>query len=106
MLEAWKAVLLLSMVKPLVPPIWLAAVAVGVAALEVMRVLMFQAVTRFPPVVAPEVPTPTNKRSLVPSKYSIKGEQELLGLAPVLILWLSDIAGVVFINPLTAKLRV
>src|SRR6266496_5544326 len=93
------------MEKPLVPPNWLIAVDVGVAVVNVIRVLMFQAVTRFAPVVAPEVPTPTNKRSLVPSKYSNNGEQVLAGLATVVMFRLSDMAGVIFIILVAAKDR-
>src|SRR5579884_1900601 len=83
----------------LVPPRYPVAVAVGVVALLVIRVLMFHMVTRFAPAVLPCCPAPTNRRSLVPSNSSSNGEQAPAGLV-ALFTWTSlNIAGVAFRTP-------
>src|SRR5579871_3364894 len=99
MLEACGSTLLLSIVKPVVPPNSFVAVAAGVAVAEVIRLLMFHIVTKFEPVVPVFTPVPTNSLSLVPSKNSVSGEQVLAGFAAVLMFLLLDIAGVAFITP-------
>ena len=94
------------MLIPLAPPSSFVAVAVGVAALEVIRVAMFHMVIKLAPVVAPNAPTPANKRSLVPSKKDVSGEQIPAGFPAPLMLISFDIAGVVFITPAPVKVIV
>src|SRR5271167_2188598 len=99
MLAACGVKLTLSTVNALVPPHSFAAVLFGTALLDAIRVLTFHSLTRFAPVVAPKFPVPTKIRSVVPSKKSSNGEHVPTGLLPPLMFRLSDIAGVLFINP-------
>ena len=84
------------MVKAVVPPSSLVAVAVGVAAFETIRLVMFHIVTRLAPVVAPAAPVPTKSRSVVPSKNSKRGEHVPWGLPPPFMFLSFDIAGTGF----------
>jgi hypothetical protein len=102
-LAACGDVLTLSGVNAVVPPHSLPAVLLGAVALEVMRFVIFHSLTRLAPVATPDVPTPTNSRSVVPSKNVTRGEHVLFGFVPALMLRLSDTAGVVFITPVVAE---
>jgi hypothetical protein len=102
MLAACGVVLTLSTLNPLVPPHSLVAVLFGKVVFEEMRLVTSHSVTRFAPVVLLALPAPTKSRSVVPSKKSSKGEQLPEGLPAPLMFRLSDMAGVLFINPLGA----
>ena len=97
---------MLAMVKAVVPPSSLVAVAVGVAAFETIRLVMFHIVTRLAPVVAPALPVPTKRRSVVPSKNSSSGEHVPTGLPAPLIFLSFDMVGTGFIAPVARNVSV